>query len=190
MRSWRALLAALAAVLALASCSDDGGGDDGASLGVTSAPTEVTAPSIPPPSAVGTGVIVLGGASSSFAITVCRLAADPTDPVGAQTLVLITGTGTTAGGVGFEVELKRFATGTDVTTYTDTVAYTDAGRILQAQRIEVNGQVSDLRDPSAVSTMIRVRADGASAVGLAGPPGEGADADGTVGVAFDATCAP
>ena len=122
-------------------------------------------------------------------MTACRLAADPSEPEGAQTLVLITGAGSTAGGVPFEIEVKRFSTGTEVKTFTDTINYTDSARILQAQRIEVNGQVDDLRDPRAATPMIRTRPDGVSASGLAGPPGEGADAPGTVGIALDATCA-
>lgn len=189
MRLRPALAVSLLAVVALAACSDGSTADDGASLGVTSEPTKVTAPPVPGASPTGTGVVVIGGSSSSFAVTGCRLSADPSEPEGAQTLVLITGSGTTRGGVPFEVEIKRFATGTDIKTFTDTISYSDTARILQAQRIEVNGQVQDLRDPDAVSTMIRTRADGLSAGGLAGPPGEGAGAEGTVGFAIDATCA-
>ena len=185
-RGWAAFIVA---VLLLGSCSDNGAGDDdGASLGITEPPTPVTAPPMPAPSPVGTGVVVIGGSSSSFAITSCRLAADPAEPVGAQTLALVTGSGSTAGGVPFSIEVKRFATGAEVTTFTDTVAYIDTARILQAQRIEVNGQVRDLRDPKASTSLIRTREDGLSAGGLAGPPGSNADADGTVGFAIDATC--
>lgn len=188
--SIRSVAAGLALVALIAACSSDDTDDDGASLGVTEPPTEVTAPPLPAPAPPGTGVVVTGGTSSSFAVTGCRLSADPTDPPAAQTLVLIAGAGTTAAGVAFEVEIKRFATGTDVQTYTDTITYADAARILQAQRIEVAGEVTDLRDPDAVSSMIRTRSDGVSASGLAGPPGEAAGAEGTVGFAIDATCAP
>jgi hypothetical protein len=49
--------------------------------------------------------------------------------------------------------------------------------------------VSDLRDPSASGTLLRIRPDGLSAAGLAGPPGTGADFDeGIVGLALDASC--
>lgn len=179
------------ATLLLASCSgDDPADDDGASLGVTEPPTSVTAPPPPAPSPEGTGVVVIGGSSSSFAVTGCRLVADPAEPEGAQALVLMTGSGSTAGGVAFDVEVKRFSTGIAVKTYTDTVSYTDTARILQAQRIEVNGQVRDLRDPDASTSMIRTREAGLSASGLAGAPGSDADADGTVGFAIDATCLP
>ncbi len=191
----RAAATGLAAValVALGACSssDDDGSDavgaDG-SIGVTAPPAEVTAPPAPPASAAGTGVVQLGGSSSSFAVLECRLEPDGSEPAGAQTLVLVTGTGTTGSGVPFEVEVRRFATGVEPVTYTDTISYADTARILQAQRIEVAGQVDDLRDPDATSSLLRPRADGVSATGLAGPPGEGADADGTVGFALDATC--
>jgi hypothetical protein len=186
----RVVLGAVLAVALLGCSSSDDGGEaaDDTSIGVTAPPTEVTAPPVPAPSPPGTGVVVLGGTSSSFAVTACQLEPDGTEPEGAQTLLLVSGTGTTGGGVGFELEVRRFATGTDVVTYTDTITYADSARILQAQRIEVAGQVDDLRDPEATSSLLRPRADGVSAAGLAGPPGEGAGADGTVGLAVDATC--
>lgn len=170
-------------------CSSSGGDDATAdSLGPPAEPTEVTAPPAPPPSPAGTGVVVIGGTSSSFAVTACQLEPDGSEPEGAQTLLLVTGTGTTGGGVAFEVTARRFAAGAEPVTYTDTIGYQDTARILQAQRIEVGGQVDDLRDPDATSSLLRPRADGLSATGLAGPPGEGAGADGTVGLALDATC--
>lgn len=185
----RLALGLAAASLVLAACSSSG--DDDAtvdSLGPPAEPTEVTAPPAPSPSPAGTGVVVIGGTSSSFAVTDCLLEPDGSEPAAAQTLLLVTGTGTTGGGVPFEVAARRFATGTDPITYTDTISYQDTARILRAQRIEVGGQVDDLRDPDATSSLLRPRPDGVSATGLAGPPGEGADADGTVGLAIDATC--
>ncbi|MGK2948914.1 MAG: hypothetical protein ACSLFP_10090 [Acidimicrobiales bacterium] len=176
-------------VVALLGCSSaDDGAEPTDSLGVTAAPTKVTAPPAPSPSPAGTGVVVIGGTSSSFAVIDCLLEPDGSEPAAAQTLLLVTGTGTTGGGVAFEVAARRFATGTDPITYTDTIGYQDTARILQAQRIEVGGQVDDLRDPDATTSLLRPRADGLSAVGLAGPPGAGAGADGTVGIALDATC--
>ena len=103
-------------------------------------------------------------------------------------MVELTGTGTTASGAAFTVAVQRFATGTDVVTFTDTVTYSDSARILQAQRIEVNGQVSDLRDPKAASPLLRTRSRGVAAVGLAGAPGDGPDDEGIIGLALDATC--
>ena len=70
--------------------------------------------------------------------------------------------------------MQRFAADSTVAeTFTDTITYSDTARILQVQRSEVGGEVSDLRDPDARSTLLRVRPDGLSAAGLAGPPGDG-----------------
>lgn len=172
----------------LAACS--GGGtepDDGASLGVTATLAPVTAPPAPAVSPAGTGVVVIGGSSSSFSVTECELTSAEGD---AATLLRVTGAGTTANEVPFQVEVQRFAVDTDAAkTFTDTITYRDTARILQLQRFEVDGVVSDLRDPEAVSTLLRVRSDGVSAVGLAGPPGTGADIkEGMVGFALDASC--
>ena len=184
-RRWGGLLATTLAV----ACS---AGDDGASGPLTSGgsdrPASVSAPQPPPPSAAGTGVVVVGGTSSPFDITACALEAQPTEPEGARALVRVEGTGTTATGIGFTVEVQRFATGTDVQTFTDTAVYADSGRILQAQRIEVGGQVTDLRDPGATSALLRLRADGVSLSGLASGPGEDHDDGGLIGLAIDATC--
>jgi hypothetical protein len=178
----------LVAVVLAAGCSSDGDADDdGASLGDTAPPTEVTAPELPPASPPGAGVVVVGGTSSEFSVTDCELA--PDDP-SASTLLVVTGAGTTANGVPFQVEVKRFAADSAVAeTFTDTISYSDTARILQLQRFEVDGEVSDLRDPDARSTLVRVRPDGISAAGLAGPPGTGAEfTEGIVGLALDATC--
>lgn len=182
------LLPVLLALVLVAGCSGGSDDDDGASLGVTAPPTEVTAPEVPPPSPPGTGVVVIGGNPSSFAVGECRLERDAAS--GTSTLLVVTGEGTTGGGVPFQIEVQRFATDTSVETFTDTVSYSDTARILQVQRFEVNGEVTDLRDPAARGTLLRVRPDGLSATGLAGPPGSGGDdVEGLVGLALDATCA-
>jgi len=122
-------------------------------------------------------------------VTSCRLEPDPAEPEGARALLVAAGSGRTASGVPFTVEVQRFATNiNDVVTFTDTIAYTDAARILQAQRIEVSGQVTDLRDPGATSALLRTRADGVSATGLASAPGDDADDGGLVALALDLTC--
>lgn len=183
----RRLLGAALVLVAACSGEGEGDGDDGASLGVTAEPTEVTAPDIPPTSPPGTGVVVVGGASSSFAVTECQL--EPGPDTDASFLVRVTGEGTTGSGVPFEVEVQRFTTATSVETFTDTISYSDTGRLLQVQRFEVAGEVSDLRDPDARGTLLRVRPDGVSATGVAGPPGAVAGEDeGIVGLALDATC--
>jgi hypothetical protein len=175
--------------VALVACSDgdDGSGSPGTTAG-GSGPAAAEVPALPTPSAPGTGTVVVGGTTSSFALTTCELEPDPAAPEGARALVLVEGAGTTGSGVAFTIELQRFATGADVVTYTDTVTYADSARILQAQRIEVGGQVTDLRDAKATSSLIRLRADGVTAAGLAGAPGDAADDEGIIGLALDATC--
>jgi hypothetical protein len=178
------------AVAALASCSSDSSpSDDGASLGQTLPPTSVTAPEVPEASDPRTGVVVVGGATSPFTLSECRLEEDPSDPEGAGVLVRVSGAGTSAAGVPFQVEAQRFAATGEVDTFTDTVTYTDSAKILQALRFEVAGEVTDPRDPSARAVLLRTRPDGISVTGIAGPPGNvGDDPEGLVGLALTATC--
>lgn len=180
------LLAALTVLGACAGGASDGD-DDGASLGDTAPPTEVTAPALPVTPPARTGTVVVGRTTSQFSVTECVL--EPTDG-DATTLLTVTGAGTTANGVPFQIEVKRFATDSAVAeTFTDTISYSDTARILQLQRFEVDGLVSDLRDEDARSTLLRVRPDGVAATGLAGPPGSGGDVtEGIVGFAVVATC--
>jgi len=183
--------AAVIVVLGLVAtaCGDDGTADEGASLGDPVAPTAVTAPPLPDAPPPANGVIVVGGASSSFAVTSCALTPEPNATPGAEALVLVTGEGSTQAGIPFEVEIERFATGTDVRTFTDSVSYADTARILQMQRVQVEDQTTDLRDPAARGTLLHTRADGVAAAGLGGPPGTVAgEEDGVVGMAVVATC--
>lgn len=174
-------------LLATACSSDDGSGPAG-----EPAPAAAGAPSVPAVPAAGepgTGTVVIGGTARAFEVTGCALEPDPAEPEAARALLAVTGAGTTGRGEPFTIELQRFATTLgDATTYTDTITYEDPARILQAQRIEVGGQVTDLRDPSASSALLRPRSDGISGAGLAGAPGDDADDEGVVGLALDATC--
>jgi hypothetical protein len=179
------LLLALALVTA---CSGgDDGSDDGSELGSTSSIAPPSPPEVPAPSPAGTGVVVIGanGTPSSFAVTACALEAEDGDT---GQLLRITGEGTSSSDVPFQVEVVRSATSGAAETFTDLITYTDTARILQVQRFEAAGEVSDLRDPDARGTLLRTRADGLSAVGIAGPPGTGEKGPGLVGFALDATC--
>jgi hypothetical protein len=181
------VLLATAALVAACSGGGSDGGDDGASLGDTAPPTKVTAPALPATPPSGTGTVVVGGTTSQFSVTQCDVEPTAEDDT---TLLAVTGAGTTANGVPFQVEVKRFATDSEVAeTFTDTISYSDTARILQVQRFEVAGEVNDLRDPDARGTLLRVRPDGVSASGLAGPPGSGGETtEGIVGFAIDASC--
>jgi hypothetical protein len=182
------LLIGVPTLVAGCSSGSDGGAPPQTGGGTGSTLERPAVPDVPGESRPGTGVIVVGGTTSSFAVTECQLEPDPAAPTGARALVALKGAGTTGSGVAFTVELQRFATGTGVVTYTDTVSYADAGRILQAQRIEVNGQVTDLRDPKAATPLVRTRSGGVTARGLASAPGDGPDDGGLIGLALDATC--
>jgi len=173
-------------VLALAACSGGGDDDDGADLGTTSSIAPPVAPDVPAASPAGTGVVDIGGINASFQVTGCQL--EPASP-DATDLVHVTGNGTRGNGVPFSVDVVRTSTEDTGETFTDLITYTDAARILQVQRTEVDGEVSDLRDPGARSALLRVRPDGVSATGIAGPPGTSAPTGpGLVGLALDATC--
>lgn len=181
---------AAAALIVAGACSSSSDGDEDAAgpEPTVASDSGATVPDIPRPAPAGTGVVVVGGATSSFGVTACRLEPDPAQPAGARALLELDGAGTTGSGVPFTIEVQRFATGTDVVTYTDTITYTDAGRILQAQRVEVSGQVTDLRDPRAATALLRPRDGGVSGAGLAGGPGDAADDEGLIGIALDASC--
>jgi hypothetical protein len=184
----RPLLCAAVVAIALTSCSDGGDDDDGAGLGTTSSIGAPSAPEIPPASPAGTGVVVIGerGTGSSFSVTECTLEAAAADPKGE--LVRVKGAGTTGSGVPFEVEVVRSNTSGAAETFTDLITYADTARILQVQRFETAGEVSDLRDPEARGTLLRTREGGLSAAGIAGPPGTDVDGPGLVGFALDLTC--
>lgn len=172
-------------VVAAAACSDDDGGEDGADLGTTSSIAPPVAPAVPSASPAGTGVVVIGELASPFDVTACDLEAEGTT----GELLHLTGTGTRANGVPFAVDVVRSGSDQASAAFTDLLTYTDTARILQVQRSEVGGEVTDLRDPGARGTLLRVRADGVSATGIAGPPGTAApEGPGLVGFALDATC--
>jgi hypothetical protein len=185
----RRLCGALIALTLLAACSGGGDDDDGAGLGNTSSTAPPEAPAPPSPSPAGTGVVVIGSLSSSFRVTECELQLSPEG--GNGELLRMTGAGTRANGVGFTVEAVRSVSDRAAEAFTDLITYVDTARILQVQRSEVGGEVTDLRDPAARGTLLRVRPDGLSAAGIAGPPGTSApEGPGLVGLALDATCEP
>lgn len=191
----RSALAACGVAVLVAGCSSGVGveGADGSSEtggGSASTLARPAVPTLPAPSRAGSGTVVVGGTTGSFTVTACRLEPDPADPLSARVVVSVTGVGTTSSGVAFTIEVQRFATGDEVVTFTDTVTYSDTARILQAQRIEVRGEVTDLRDPKAATSLVRTRRSGVTASGLASAPGDDADDGGLMGLALDASCEP
>jgi hypothetical protein len=180
--------AAIVALAVASACADGDGGeaDDGAGLGTTSSIGAPSAPDIPSESPAGTGVVVIGerGSGSSFAVSECELEAGTAD----GELLHVTGAGTTGSGVAFQIDVVRRTTSGAAETFTDLITYADTARILQVQRFETAGEVSDLRDPDARGTLLRTRDGGLSAVGIAGPPGTDVEGPGLVGFALDLTC--
>ena len=172
--------------VAVAACTGDDGGDEGADLGTTSSIAPPVAPSIPAASPAGTGVVAIGELTSSFEITECDL--DTASGTTGQ-LLHLTGTGTRANGVPFTIDVTRSVSDEATQAFTDLITYTDTARILQVQRSESEGEVSDLREPGVRSTLLRVAPTGLSASGIAGPPGTKApEGPGLIGLALVATC--
>ena len=136
----------------VAACSGGGGDDDdGASWATPPPPTKVTAPALPATPASGTGVG--GRRGHDEPVLRHRVPARARRPRATPTLLSVTGAGTTANGVPFKVEVKRFATDSEVARPSRTRSATPTPpAILQVQRIEVDGEVSDLRDPDARGT--------------------------------------
>jgi hypothetical protein len=180
-------LALVLLVIGVAACSGDDDGDDGSGLGTTSSIAPPVAPPIPAASPAGTGVVAIGELTSSFQVTACDLEVAPAGSTGQ--LLHLSGQGTRANGVPFAVDVTRSASAEATEAFTDVITYTDTARILQVQRSESQGEVSDLRDPGARGTLLRVTPTGVSATGIAGPPGTKApEGPGLVGLALVATC--
>lgn len=197
-RSWRrvprragVVVAVLGLSAVVGACSEGSGGDDPVTAGSDAPSTTRGVPATlaaRPTSAPGTGSVQVGRSVASFSVTACAPAPDESQPEAARTLFSLDGSGTAEAGGAFTVSVRRFRTGDEVATFTDTVSYADGARILQAQRIEVAGQRTDLRDPDAAGALLRLRPDGVSASGVAGPPGSGAGDEGLVALSLDATC--
>lgn len=179
-------------VLLLVACSSGDGGEDGSGASTDPSLTTTSAPAAPEPLTAtdpGTGAVSIGGTVSSFEVTRCEPEGDPSQPEAARPLFRLAGSGTTTEGEAFTIDVLRFVTGTEFKTFTDTITYAAGSQVLQAQRVEVNGEVTDPRDPDATSALLRVRDDGVSAQGIAGLPGSQAGAADLVGLALEATCA-
>lgn len=142
------------------------------------------------PSSPGKGSLVLGGFPYAFTVTGCQQGPAADEPAGAQTLFRLDGSGETFQDEPFTVKVLRFQTERGATTtVTDTIDVVVTGakpRQSQAQRIEVNGQITDLRDPKAAAALLRIDGGHVQAQGTFGP----ADATATTRVTgtLDAMC--
>lgn len=184
------------AVIALAACS--GGETSAPSVPTTTTTTVAPHPAADVPLAPperGAGRLVLGSSLDvTLEIETCVRddAATPEGTAPAE-LVVVEAAGTRSDGVAVLVEVRRFRTAGELPTITDTVTVVEGDeaapqRVLQAQRFEVGGQVTDARDPGADDPILRLRADSVSGEAVFGPPGAFAGDEGLVTGRFALGC--
>lgn len=188
----------------LAACGDDGGnGGDDASTGTDSTTTSVVAPpaTLGPVIDIGTGpdaaLLFLADVDGmiDLEITECTidLDAQPEGQVPAE-LLGVSATGETDDGTTVSLDVRRFRSVGASPTITDTVtiAFGDPDapeRALVAQRFEVDGLVSDIRDPDADDPLLVVGSGGFEGRGLFAAPGADAEDGGAVEGVVRGTCA-
>jgi len=182
-RGWTHLACAvgIAAVLTLPACSDDGGSDDGAPTTAADRP----APTVPADVEPGEGFLVLGDRTFLLAVRACAL--DPfTDP---ETGVTIELTLDADDNTGTLIGVSRATVQGELATTTETVSVTEVeGEVLEAQRFERDGVVSDLRDSDSAGPLLAVTGNLVRAGGVFGPPGSTAATPGLVDGSLIARC--
>jgi hypothetical protein len=179
-------LAVLLGCVALAGACSGGGGEEHLTAPSSTVKTGTTAA----PSSPGKGSLVLGGFPYEFAVERCQATPATDEPEAARTLFRLEGTGRTFQDEPFTVTVLRFQTQRDATTtVTDTVDVRITGdrpRQSQAQRVEVAGATTDLRDPAASGPLLRISGPRVQAEGTFGPAD--ATAKTTVEGTLDAMC--
>lgn len=204
------LLLTFVVLVAVGGCGDDDAGpaDDpsaepGTSEGSITAPSpapeplgvEPLAAARPEPPAPGRARLVLGGSvDAELDLTRCEID-DAAAPEGDEPVrqVAAEATGQRADGRALLLEVSRFVAPGDATTITDTVTVTEGpadrpARVLQAQRFEVDGLVSDGREPGATSPLLQVGDATVEGSARFAPPGNFADDGGLVEGAVALTC--
>ena len=185
----------------LAACGDDG--PDG---GATDADQTTTSTAVPPATLgpvidIGTGpdaaLVFLADVEGmiDLEITTCTidLDAEPDGQVPAE-LLGVSAIGETDDGTTVNLDVRRFRSVGASPTITDTVTIVfgdpDAPeRALVAQRFEVDGLVSDIRDPDARSPLLVVGPGGFEGRGLFAAPGADVEDGGAVEGVVRGTCA-
>ena len=194
------LAATIVLVLAVAACT--GGGDDASEAGDTDttvtggAPEPLAVDDVPVP-AEGQARLALGG-SLDLTLPVERcvldLAAQPDGQIPSEQVTVVA-RGATPDGQPLMVDIRRFRSEGASPTITDTIRVVEGPedapvRVLEAQRFEVEGLVTDPRDPEADDPLLRVADRRIDARGVFAPPGSFADDGGLVEGAVSVTCAP
>jgi hypothetical protein len=144
-------------------------------------------PATLPVSAPGSGSIAVGATVSGLTVTSCSPEGTLADETGARISFALTGEGETESGIAFTVSVRRRETPGKATTYDDEVLYQDTARIYQAQRVEADGVVTDVRDEDADRPLLSFADGHVVAKGKMGPPGDDGTL-GTVDLLLDATC--
>lgn len=188
----RVVVALTIALLGLSACGGDGD-EEPASTTAARPADRVPAEPLGTP-AEGTGRIVVGSLDVELSIETCERddAAVPAGTAPAE-LVGIRATGSRDDGTSVLVDVRRFRTAGEVPTITDTVTVVEGPEeapenVLQAQRYEVAGAVSDARDPQADDPLLRLGADAVTGSGVFAPPGAFADDEGLVTGRFAFAC--
>ena len=192
----------IAGVLALAACGGgDGGGPDASTSSSTSpelsleAPEPVSVRELDEP-APGRARAVLGsGLDVELVVERCRvdLEALPDGQVPAER-ISVRATGEAGDGVPVTLEALRLASAGASPTITDTVRVTEGPvdaptRVLEAQRFEVAGLVTDPRDPDASGPLLTTEGRAVEASGVFAPPGAFAADGGLVAGLVSISCA-
>ena len=190
----------LAVALALLPTGCTGGSGD---AGSDDAPTTTADAAQPEPAAVptldapadGRARLVIGSSLDvTLAVERCHrdLAAEPDGEVPSEQVTVVA-RGTGPGGEPVMVDVRRFRSQGASPTITDTVRVVEGPedaprRVLEAQRFEVDGLVTDPRDPAADDPLLRVTDREVHASGVFAPPGAFADDGGLVGGVLAISC--
>lgn len=194
----RPALVIVLSVLLLAGCGSD---DDAGSAASTTPTTSAPAPTLGPVPDIGTGpdaaLLFLADVDGmiDLQITSCvvDLAAEPDGQVPAE-LLGVAAVGETEDGTTVNLDVRRFRSVGASPTITDTItiAFGDPDapeRALVAQRFEVDGLVSDIRDPDADAPLLVVGPGGFEGRGLFAAPGADVEDGGAVEGVVRGTCA-
>ncbi len=195
----RPALVIVMSMLLVAGCGSDEDAGSGASSTTTTA--AAPAPTLGPVPDIGTGpdaallflADVPGMIDLEITSCVIDLAAEPDGQVPAE-LLGVSAIGETEDGTTVNLDVRRFRSVGASPTITDTVtiAFGDPEtpeRVLVAQRFEVDGLVSDIRDPDADAPLLVVGPGGFEGRGLFAAPGADVEDGGAVEGVVRGTCA-
>lgn len=187
-----ALAGVLAGGMLVAGCGDDDGGSAASTTapGVTDVapdgPEALASADVDAPAAGEVRVVLGRSVDTVLTVSSCTLdpGAEPDGEIPAE-LVALRASGTTDDGSPVNLDLRRFRSAGASTTITDTVTVAvgdpeGPDLALVAQRFEVDGVVTDGRDPDADDPLVRTSGETVEARGVFAPPGAFVDDGGLV----------